>query len=50
MELDGKIVYSNRLGADRFQSGISFAPLSEADKDRLTGFFLLEYERKPSKI
>ena len=50
MELDGKVVYSNRMGADRFQNGVSFTPLSEDDRDRLTSFFLLEYEKKPSDM
>lgn len=45
MEVEGKVVYSIRTAPEVYQIGFSFPRLSAAQRDRLTHFFLQEYDR-----
>ena len=47
LAVEGTVVYSNRVSSSLYQNGLSFESLSEAEEDRLTNFFLQEYQRKP---
>ncbi len=47
MEVEGEVVYAIRTAPDVYQNGFSFPRLTAAQRDRLTAFFLQEYEKAP---
>ena len=45
MEVGGRVIYSLRVGPNLYQNGFAFLEMEEGRRERLTNFFLQEYEK-----
>lgn len=45
MEVGARVIYSLRVGPNLYQNGFAFLEMEEDRRERLTNFFLQEYEK-----
>ena len=50
LEVKAEVVYSNPVGSDLFQVGFNFLEMTDEQRERLTAYFLQEYEKVPRDI